>query len=144
MRIDDRTTVADFLVLGTWEALTLLGEARELCDADEVAELLSKAEQILIYRVHCPGRRAGQFAPTAAYRSAKRPPESNKPRLPSATEPRIADRKAHSGLSRDTEAAARSFLTTTACPPRSCRSTRGSSQGRGSSNALLPLWQRVF
>jgi len=48
MRIDDRTTVADFLVLGTWEALTLLGEARELCDADEVAELLSKAEQILI------------------------------------------------------------------------------------------------
>jgi hypothetical protein len=48
MRIDDQTTVADFLVLGTWEALTLLGEARELCDADEVAELLSKAEQILI------------------------------------------------------------------------------------------------
>ena len=48
MRIDDQTTVADFLVLGTWEALTLLGEARELCDADEVAELLSKAEQLLI------------------------------------------------------------------------------------------------
>jgi hypothetical protein len=48
MRIDDQTTVADYLVLGTWEALTLLGEARELCDADEVAELLSKAEQILI------------------------------------------------------------------------------------------------
>lgn len=48
MRIDDQTTVADFLVLGTWEALTLLGEARELCDADDVAELLSKAEEILI------------------------------------------------------------------------------------------------
>ena len=48
MRIDDQTTVADFLVLGTWEALTLLGEARELCDADEVADLLSKAEEILI------------------------------------------------------------------------------------------------
>jgi hypothetical protein len=48
MWIDDQTTVADYLVLGTWEALTLLGEARELCDADEVAELLSKAEQILI------------------------------------------------------------------------------------------------
>ena len=47
MRIDDQTTVADYLVLGTWEALTLLGEARELCDADEVAELLSKAEEIL-------------------------------------------------------------------------------------------------
>ena len=48
MRIDDQTTVADFLVLGTWEALTLLGEARELCDADHVADLLSKAEEILI------------------------------------------------------------------------------------------------
>jgi hypothetical protein len=48
MRIDDQTTVADFLVLGTWEALTLLGEARELCDADDVADLLSKAEEILI------------------------------------------------------------------------------------------------
>src|SRR5271155_221803 len=48
MPIDDHTTVTDFLVLGTWEALTLLGEARELCDADDVAELLSKAEEILI------------------------------------------------------------------------------------------------
>ena len=48
MGIDDQTTTADFLVLGTWEALTLLGEARELCDADDVAELLSKAEEILI------------------------------------------------------------------------------------------------
>jgi hypothetical protein len=48
MGIDDQTTVADYLVLGTWEALTLLSEARELCDTDEVAELLSKAEQILI------------------------------------------------------------------------------------------------
>ena len=48
MGIDDQTTAADFLVLGTWEALTLLGEARELCDADEVADLLSKAEEILI------------------------------------------------------------------------------------------------
>jgi hypothetical protein len=48
MRIDDQTTAADFLVLGTWEALTLLGEARELCDANDVAELLSKAEEILI------------------------------------------------------------------------------------------------
>jgi hypothetical protein len=47
MRIDDQTTVADFLVLGTWEALTLLGEALELCDADDVAELLSRAEEIL-------------------------------------------------------------------------------------------------
>ena len=47
MRIDDQTTVADYLVLGTWEALTLLGEACELCDAGEVAELLSKAEEIL-------------------------------------------------------------------------------------------------
>ena len=47
MRIDDQTTVADYLVLGTWEALTLLGEARELSDTDEVADLLSKAEEIL-------------------------------------------------------------------------------------------------
>ena len=39
MQIDDQTTVADYLVLGTWEALTLLGEARELCDAEDVAEL---------------------------------------------------------------------------------------------------------
>jgi hypothetical protein len=48
MRMDDETTAADFLLLGTWEVLTLLGEARELCDADDVAELLSKAEEILI------------------------------------------------------------------------------------------------
>jgi hypothetical protein len=48
MPIDDQTTVADYLVLCTWEALTLLGEARELCDADDVAELLSKAEEILV------------------------------------------------------------------------------------------------
>ena len=48
MGIDDQITAADFLVLGTWEALTLLGEARALCEADEVAELLSKAEEILI------------------------------------------------------------------------------------------------
>jgi hypothetical protein len=48
MRIDDQTTVADYLVLGTWEAITLLGEARECCDAVEVSELLSKAETILI------------------------------------------------------------------------------------------------
>ena len=48
MGTDDQTTVADYLVLGTWEALTLLGEARELCNADEVAALLSKAEEILI------------------------------------------------------------------------------------------------
>ena len=47
MGIDDQTTVADYLVLGAWEALTLLGEARELCDADEIGELLSKAEEIL-------------------------------------------------------------------------------------------------
>ena len=47
MRIDDQTTVADYLVLGTWEALTPLSEARELCDADDVAELLAKAEEIL-------------------------------------------------------------------------------------------------
>ena len=48
MRIDDQTTVADYLVLGTWEAITLLGEARECCDAAEVSELLLKAETILI------------------------------------------------------------------------------------------------
>jgi hypothetical protein len=48
MHIDDQTTVADYLVLGIWEALTLLGEAREFCDAGEVAQLLAKAEEILI------------------------------------------------------------------------------------------------
>jgi hypothetical protein len=64
MRIDDQTTAADFLVLGTWEALTLLSEARELCDADDVRELLFKAEEILISVVsELPGalpRSAGQ------------------------------------------------------------------------------------
>jgi len=48
MRIDDQTTVTDHLVLGTWEAITLLDEARERCDAADVSELLSKAEEILI------------------------------------------------------------------------------------------------
>jgi hypothetical protein len=67
MGIDDQTTAADFLVLGTWEALTLLGEARELCDADDVAELLSKAEEILISVVsELPGA-----LPTSASRTMR-------------------------------------------------------------------------
>jgi hypothetical protein len=48
MRNDDQTTVADYLVLGTWEAITLLGEARERCDLADVSELLSKVETLLI------------------------------------------------------------------------------------------------
>ena len=98
MGIDDQTTVADYLVLSTWEALTLLGEARELCDTDEVADLLSKAEEILISVVsELPGalpRSAGRrFALTAAYRSAKQLPELSKPRMPSITDPGTADHK---------------------------------------------------
>jgi hypothetical protein len=74
MPIDDQTTVTDFLVLGTWEALTLLGEARELCDAEGVAELLSKAEEILISVVsELPGalpRSAGRTIRRASFDEA--------------------------------------------------------------------------
>ena len=48
MRMEDQATVADYLVLGTWEAITLIGEARERSDAASVSELLAKAEEILI------------------------------------------------------------------------------------------------
>lgn len=45
---DNQTTFTDYLVLGTWEAITLLAEARERCEAADVSELLTKAETILI------------------------------------------------------------------------------------------------
>ena len=45
---DDRTTVSDYLVLGTWEAITLLGQAGELCDTDEISDMIAKTEAILI------------------------------------------------------------------------------------------------
>jgi hypothetical protein len=48
MPIDDKITVADSLVLGTWEAITLLGQAHERCNEADVAELLAEAEAILI------------------------------------------------------------------------------------------------
>jgi hypothetical protein len=48
MRIDDQNAVADYLVLGIWEAITLLGQASESCDAPDLSELLKKAETILI------------------------------------------------------------------------------------------------
>ena len=48
MPIDDKITVADSLVLGTWEAITLLGQAHERCNEADVAELLEKAQSILI------------------------------------------------------------------------------------------------
>ena len=47
MPTDDQMTVTDQLVLDTWEAITLLGEAQELCEADDVADLLAKVEDIL-------------------------------------------------------------------------------------------------
>jgi hypothetical protein len=47
MPIDDHMTVMDHLVLETWEAIILLGEAGERCEDADVAELLSKAEEIL-------------------------------------------------------------------------------------------------
>ena len=48
MHIHDQNAVADYLVLGIWEAITLLGQARERCDAPDLSDLLSKAETILI------------------------------------------------------------------------------------------------
>jgi hypothetical protein len=48
MRIDDQNAVAEYLVLGIWEAITLLGQAGERCDATDLSELLTKAETILI------------------------------------------------------------------------------------------------
>ena len=122
MRIDDQTTVADYLVLGTWEALTLLGEACELCDAGEVAELLSRAEEILTSVVselpgHCPGRQAGQYAITAVRHSARRLVKWSKSRLLSSTDPRTADRNILATVALD-RGAARSFLTLTARQPR--------------------------
>src|SRR5207247_10720817 len=48
MPIDDQNAVAEYLVLGIWEAITLLGEASERCDAPDLSELLGKAEAILI------------------------------------------------------------------------------------------------
>ena len=48
MHINDQDAVAEYLVLGIWEAITLLGQARERCDAPDLPELLRKAETILI------------------------------------------------------------------------------------------------
>src|ERR1700736_6773545 len=48
MHINDQNAVADYLVLGIWEAITLLGQARERCDTPDLSELLRKAETILI------------------------------------------------------------------------------------------------
>ena len=48
MHIQDQNAVADYLVLGIWEAITLLGQARERSDAPDLSELLRKAETILI------------------------------------------------------------------------------------------------
>ena len=45
---DDQASVMEYLVLGTWEAITLLGKARERSDADGLSELITKAEAILI------------------------------------------------------------------------------------------------
>lgn len=48
MHNHDQNAVADYLVLGIWEAITLLGWARQGCDRSELSELLRKAETILI------------------------------------------------------------------------------------------------
>ena len=48
MHNHDQNAVAEYLVLGIWEAITLLGQAREHCDAPDLSELLRKAETILI------------------------------------------------------------------------------------------------
>jgi hypothetical protein len=48
MHNHDQNAVADYLVLGIWEAITLLGQARERCDVPNLTELLRKAETILV------------------------------------------------------------------------------------------------
>jgi hypothetical protein len=48
MPIDDQDAVAEYLVLGIWETITLLGEASERCEAPDLSELLKRAETILI------------------------------------------------------------------------------------------------
>ena len=48
MHNHDQNAVADYLVLGIWEAITLLGQARERCDVPDLTELLRKAETILV------------------------------------------------------------------------------------------------
>ena len=48
MHINDQDAVAEYLVLGIWEAITLLGQARERCEGPDLSELLRKAETILI------------------------------------------------------------------------------------------------
>jgi hypothetical protein len=65
MMTDDRTTVSDYLVLGTWEAITLLGQAGELCSAGEISDMIAKAEAILISVVsELPRALADPAAPT--------------------------------------------------------------------------------
>ena len=67
---DDRMTVSDCLVLGTWEAITLLGQAGELCDTDEISDMIAKAEAILISVVsELPRALADPAAPTRFDRS---------------------------------------------------------------------------
>jgi len=48
MHNQDQNAVADYLVLGIWEAITLLGQANESCNTPGLSELLKKAETILI------------------------------------------------------------------------------------------------
>jgi hypothetical protein len=48
MDIHDQDAVAEYLVLGIWEAITLLGQASESCEVPDLSELLRKAETILI------------------------------------------------------------------------------------------------
>ena len=64
MITDDRTTVSDYLVLGTWEAITLLGQAGELCGAGEISDMIAKAEAILISVVSELPRALADPAPT--------------------------------------------------------------------------------
>jgi hypothetical protein len=74
MMTDDRTTVSDYLMLGTWEAITLLGQAGELCNADELSDMIAKAEAILISVVsELPRALADPAAPTTFDRSLRSP-----------------------------------------------------------------------
>jgi hypothetical protein len=70
MMTDDRATVSDYLVLGTWEAITLLGQAGELCSAGEISDMIARAEAILISVVsELPRALADPAAPTRFDRS---------------------------------------------------------------------------
>jgi hypothetical protein len=89
MMKDDRTAVSDYLVLGTWEAITLLGQAQELRDAAEMSAMIARAEAILISVVSelpraladpAGGTRLGGGLPSFGNGAGKQAPFEPRPR----------------------------------------------------------------